>query len=50
MANLPTSFCFVKQISIDKNVELINNRPRKCNNWKSPNEMFQNELSVALAR
>lgn len=45
-----TGFCFVKQTSLDKNVELINNRPRKCNNWVSPNEMFKNELSVALGR
>ena len=45
-----TSFCFVKQSKLDKNVELINNRPRKCNNWISSNEMFKNELSVALAR
>ena len=33
------------QIYIDKKVALINNRPRKCNNWISPSKMMSEAIS-----
>ncbi|MFD1390114.1 IS30 family transposase, partial [Alkalibacillus flavidus] len=29
---------------LDKALDLINHRPRKCLNWKSTHEAFQEEL------
>ena len=33
------------QIYIDKKVALINNRPRKCNNWISPSKLMSEAIS-----
>ena len=33
------------QVYIDKKVALINNRPRKCNNWISPSKMMSEAIS-----
>lgn len=33
------------QIYIDKKVNLINNRPRKCNNWISPSKLMSEAIS-----
>lgn len=33
------------QVYIDKKVELINNRPRKCNNWVSSSKMMYEAIS-----
>lgn len=43
-----TDFSKVSQKEINKAVNLINNRPRKCLNYKTPNEVF-NELSFNIA-
>lgn len=38
----PKGFDFrtITQDTVDSVVDLINNRPRKCLDWKSPNEVF----------
>jgi IS30 family transposase len=33
------------QVYIDKKVNLINNRPRKCNNWISPSKLMSEAIS-----
>ena len=33
------------QVYIDKKVNLINNRPRKCNNWMSPSKLMSEAIS-----
>ena len=33
------------QVYIDKKVKLINNRPRKCNNWISPSKLMSEAIS-----
>ncbi len=33
------------QVYIDKKVDLINNRPRKCNNWISPSKLMSEAIS-----
>ena len=33
------------QVYIDKKVNLINNRPRKCNNWISPSKLMSKAIS-----
>ena len=33
------------QVYIDKKVSLINNRPRKCNNWISPSKLMNEAIS-----
>ena len=33
------------QVYIDKKVSLINNRPRKCNNWISPSKLMSEAIS-----
>ena len=33
------------QVYIDKKVNLINNRPRKCNNWISPSKLISEAIS-----
>ena len=33
------------QVYIDKKVNLINNRPRKCNNWISPSKLMNEAIS-----
>ena len=33
------------QAYVDKKVDLINNRPRKCNNWVSPSELMLEAIS-----
>jgi len=33
------------QVNIDKKVNLINNRPRKCNNWISPAKLMSEAIS-----
>ena len=45
----PKGFDFrtITQADVDKVVDLINSRPRKCLNWKTPAEVFEEE-SVAL--
>lgn len=40
-------FRMITQEDVDSVVDLINNRPRKCLNWKTPAEVFSEE-SVAL--
>ena len=46
----PKGFDFRKitQAEVDVVIELLNNRPRKCLGWRTPNEVFYN-LGVALA-
>ena len=46
----PKGFDFrtITQDTVDRVVNLINNRPRKCLNWQSPAEAFA-RYSVALA-
>jgi IS30 family transposase len=41
-------FRTLSQAELDKVVDSINSRPRKCLGWKSPAEVFRSE-SVALA-
>ncbi|OIN85011.1 IS30 family transposase [Francisella sp. TX07-6608] len=44
-----TDFGTVSDQNLERYVNLLNNRPRKRLNWKSPNQVFQEELnSVAL--
>ena len=46
----PKGFDFrtITQETVDKVVDLINHRPRKCLDWKTPAEVFEAEC-VALA-
>jgi IS30 family transposase len=37
------------QVYIDKKVNLINNRPRKCNNWISPSKLMSEAISKCCA-
>lgn len=39
-----TAFNKVTQEEIDKACKLINNRPRKCLNWRTAKELFEEEL------
>ena len=39
-----TNFDFVSQNQLQEAVALINNRPRKCLDWKTPHEAFSEEL------
>lgn len=43
-----TGFRTITQQELDDIVEEINNRPRKCLNYQTPQEAFTNELSVAI--
>lgn len=40
-----TDFTTVSQEDLDDIVEEINNRPRKCLQWQTPNEIFREELA-----
>ena len=39
------NLCRYTQVYIDKKVNLINNRPRKCNNWISPSKLMSEAIS-----
>jgi len=43
-----TDFRTIKQQDLDDIVEEINNRPRKCLSYKTPSEVFNKELGVAI--
>jgi transposase, IS30 family len=43
-----TDFRRITQQDLDDIVDEINNRPRKCLNYQTPQETFTNELSVAI--